>query len=1019
MVEGGLPIIMSSDSVQLISQVRFALARLSERNAQHEWEHLCRHFTRERLCSNILPATGPVQAGGDQGRDFETFHTYLSRSSLGGRSFVGLLSEKPIVFACSLEERVIPKMRRDVATIMSKGTPVERIYFFSTRSVPVAKRHTLLEWAQTTYKVALEILDGEAMAEQLSAPDIFWIAERFLELPRNLLSPPPQVGTDTDHWYIQVLNKWRQPNYSPQTFADFTEIRTAAREALGPFAYTEDGHPTPHAERPELPFWIDLLDEVAEHIPVDVLRHRARYEATVLRLRGLGTLLGQEGRLRQYFATIGQLEDIADLEDTETLLAYLFSVSQLGFVHLTSIELQTWKDVLEVRLDDRLRDAEKYGRLNTRCMLLETRGHLALICSINQGEFDINGALFYWNRLAQLAKKAPLFPLERFAGRLTQYVQYIGIHPTYDLLTQTVDTLLAERFGSFKVAEQCLARAKALQKAGNLPRAMEQLHRAKIDWFAEETLGKALFALIWLSQAYTQQGLFFAAKYYALAAAYIAVNAKDIHPKRIVARCLEAAASCDYATGAWHDFLDLAEMSLISHWQFVPEPDADLEKPHGVVQPLIFHLSQLLVTTKLLYPNNELLACERCSKIVERVGLDDLLEEARTLTEQQWNDRGQEALWNALEEQIAGAPWSDAGSVRKAEWKAHGVTWHAQWDNTYEATLAAEEFLSALQIILSDFAGKDLCLMRSTLHFSICLAVSDGQSLSGYKGFDVQFESSNEQRHAQVLLPPYHYFIDGLLTNKDLYVGALSIANELLTEVSLLPTEQFQQMMEKCLDSGLPSKIHVGASYARCFRLFVSQDIFETSERATRTELSASHIFVSRYPQVLSWCDTLGPGYDSEKAHEFIENRYRRFLRPITRTLQRLAREAAFQATVVQLRAEGWKDWHLLVAVSHITINYRINQRKILLLSPQAEDAAARRLWSQPEPEDALPVPLSEYREENMHLQMKFFMSSFAGTFGLELHQVTPDFAALEDFLAHRYNFWSDDIDHADPFVLS
>ena len=50
---------------------------------------------RSRSTSH-LPATGPVQAGGDQGRDFETFHTYLSRSSLAGRSFVGLLSETPI-----------------------------------------------------------------------------------------------------------------------------------------------------------------------------------------------------------------------------------------------------------------------------------------------------------------------------------------------------------------------------------------------------------------------------------------------------------------------------------------------------------------------------------------------------------------------------------------------------------------------------------------------------------------------------------------------------------------------------------------------------------------------------------------------------------------------------------------------------------------------------------------------------------------------------------------------------------
>lgn len=109
---------MASDPAQLIAHIRFALARLSERNAQHEWEHLCRHLTRARICSNILPATGPVQAGGDQGRGFETFHTYLSRSSLSQQSFVGLSSQRPIAFACSLEEQVIPKMHRDVKTII-------------------------------------------------------------------------------------------------------------------------------------------------------------------------------------------------------------------------------------------------------------------------------------------------------------------------------------------------------------------------------------------------------------------------------------------------------------------------------------------------------------------------------------------------------------------------------------------------------------------------------------------------------------------------------------------------------------------------------------------------------------------------------------------------------------------------------------------------------------------------------------------------------------------------------------
>src|SRR5829696_7789384 len=99
-----------TDRAQLIGQIRFALEQLSERNSHHEWEHLCRHLARERICSNILPATGPVQAGGDQGRDFETFRTFLSLSSLAGQSFIGLIADKSIAFACTLEQNIVAKI---------------------------------------------------------------------------------------------------------------------------------------------------------------------------------------------------------------------------------------------------------------------------------------------------------------------------------------------------------------------------------------------------------------------------------------------------------------------------------------------------------------------------------------------------------------------------------------------------------------------------------------------------------------------------------------------------------------------------------------------------------------------------------------------------------------------------------------------------------------------------------------------------------------------------------------------
>lgn len=73
---------------QIIAQIRFQLEQLSAKNAHHDFEHLCRHMTRARICTNILPATGPVSAGGDQCRDFETFRTYLGTTSIADSTFI-------------------------------------------------------------------------------------------------------------------------------------------------------------------------------------------------------------------------------------------------------------------------------------------------------------------------------------------------------------------------------------------------------------------------------------------------------------------------------------------------------------------------------------------------------------------------------------------------------------------------------------------------------------------------------------------------------------------------------------------------------------------------------------------------------------------------------------------------------------------------------------------------------------------------------------------------------------------
>lgn len=197
-----------SDKKSLIQQINFALSDLSAKNAHHEFEHLSFHLARQRIASNLLPATGPVSAGGDQGRDFETFRTYI----------VGNVPENPlrtkgsggkISFACTTQaERLPDKIKSDVTKTMTEGEPPEVIYEFIAQNVTKAVRSKLQKWARDTYGIDLEVLDRQAIACHLSDDDTFWIAERYLGIQ-------PQLGllapTDSDqlatarHSYLESL----------------------------------------------------------------------------------------------------------------------------------------------------------------------------------------------------------------------------------------------------------------------------------------------------------------------------------------------------------------------------------------------------------------------------------------------------------------------------------------------------------------------------------------------------------------------------------------------------------------------------------------------------------------------------------------------------------------------------------------------------------------------------------------------------------------------------------------------
>src|SRR5690242_20135940 len=95
--------IEGQNPVEIAGVIRYHLGETGARNTQREFEHLCRYLARARVHSNILPATGPVGSGGDQGRDFETFRSQLTYPAVS--NFKDMASEAKVVFGCSLDKQ--------------------------------------------------------------------------------------------------------------------------------------------------------------------------------------------------------------------------------------------------------------------------------------------------------------------------------------------------------------------------------------------------------------------------------------------------------------------------------------------------------------------------------------------------------------------------------------------------------------------------------------------------------------------------------------------------------------------------------------------------------------------------------------------------------------------------------------------------------------------------------------------------------------------------------------------------
>jgi hypothetical protein len=249
--------------------IRFALDNLGARNAHHHFEELCRHLAQARIASNILPATGPVSAGGDEGRDAETFHTVLKDELGPYGGFLGRVSDGLYVFTCTIQQDdVDKKILADVKKILESGPKPAAIYAFCTGNLPVGKRKKLEKYLAKKFDGIFQIIDREALAVQLAQRDIYWIAERYLDLPAALAPTPVEENeAQLPEWYLSDRERWRKRGAPQGVLAEILDVKDGLRHATR--------FP---AARPDFPFWLGLARQLAGDELGYEVRQRARYE---------------------------------------------------------------------------------------------------------------------------------------------------------------------------------------------------------------------------------------------------------------------------------------------------------------------------------------------------------------------------------------------------------------------------------------------------------------------------------------------------------------------------------------------------------------------------------------------------------------------------------------------------------------------------------------------------------------------------------------------------------------------
>jgi hypothetical protein len=972
------------DSEALQKYIEFQLSELRSDSAHHEFERLCRYVVKRRICDRILAPAGPVSQGGDQGRDFETYRSYLPTNE-DTRYFIGLAEKADLVFACTLQrEGLKTKFLGDLEAIVSRGPLPDTVYFLCVVALSQSVVHEIQDAAKHKFGIHVEVIGRKALADFLSEPDLFWVAMKFLGVPSELL-PQPVVSKERAE-YRASLQRHLETRHEALTFGRLLELREGIREACEREATSD------------IPLWSGMLRDFLTCPPQFSEREQALafYEIAVAEFRGLGTWDEVIGDLDAYFRAASEDEALDALDNAVNLVHFAYGTIVEGIDAVAEEAVDAWHDVLHDRLRHLLETASTPNR---KCMLLELLGAMALGGDGGTPAEAARHALAQWLSLARLAPQAPLYPVKRLAMRLEVIAEFVCDLPEYTELTSLVDEILASRGGRAVAAESRRDRAFRLAKGGRLLDAVRELQHARADWLQGDTLRGAILAAgasaTWLNEL----GLHYAAKYLALGAAYAAAESPHGGCVDLCGDALLQVGEADYLSGNW-----VAAYNEFCAGRTIAEQlgPAESGEPDHPANRALFYCVQIAS----LLPELPDAACERLTEVFSR---NTLAWEAVAVHGVQvranWRSYFEGRAAGSRPPELHGRPFGDTAVARSASWRAFGSRWLVWWANSLEGSLAGEAWCVSAQLLLCELADLRYDLLPLNVLVRIDVSSDSEFEINELRNVSEEWDVGY---HIRLPLKGARKSGNPRIDHDVVFATAASV----YARVAL--SANFMEDLERRFASGLSKRTFFAQSFDHLldyWRFFDGWAVAATVP-VCRTGFTVDESLFEHTSA--GWPVGVSPRYSPEESLRLSTARYEGAVQATCVTLPRLLANEGILADLQALRAEGWLDWQILGAISALSMSYRAQ------LESGRDEAKMREVFarftgraeSASDPE----VPLKVFTGKALRHMLHGNMLSSLRVMGLQYRLPTVRDSAVRRFLSERYAFFEDDIPHPDFF---